>query len=108
MKYRSRRTKDQWKQIVEDFNTSDLTMRSFCEQRDIAYASLVKHKRQFADSKKQPKNMGFIEVRPKKTPDQFPELSSKTLTLHLSEHRKLEWAPGIDPQYIANLIGLLS
>ncbi len=36
-----RRTNDEWRRIIADYKTSDMTQRDFCQQRNIAYSSFT-------------------------------------------------------------------
>jgi len=59
-----RRTRQQWRTIVTEFEHSGLGMRTFCEQHGLAYSSFAKWrsllKRENNDPKTQP--VSFIQL----------------------------------------------
>lgn len=58
-KPRLRRTKAQWKALLEEYSTSGLTQAAFCQMHRIATSSLFKWQKYFAS---QPAASDFVDI----------------------------------------------
>ncbi|MEJ2694119.1 MAG: hypothetical protein P8166_14025 [Candidatus Thiodiazotropha sp.] len=74
IKTRVRRTKAQWKALLEDYTTSGLTQAAFCQKHHIATSSLCKWQTYFAS---QPAASDFIDITESlaKAPSPLPDIS---------------------------------
>ena len=61
--YRSRRTPEQWQQIVTDWKNSNLSAPKYCEEHQLSYASFSQWRRRFSDQTNTPTaNEGFLNL----------------------------------------------
>jgi hypothetical protein len=108
MKYSPRRTREQWQAILNDFQSSGLTAKNFCQRQKISYASFIKWKQtlNFRSVPTQKQNSALIKVIRSPNVSRF-DSSIKTVTYHLSGDRSLMWDATVDPSYIASVLRLL-
>lgn len=63
-----RRSRQQWQQIVEQFEHMDVSVSAFCRQYSLAYQSFLKWRTLFQNEIKQPA-AGFVEIVPEPAND---------------------------------------
>lgn len=114
-----RRTKDEWTNIVESYQTSSLTVRHFCQSAGVAEQSLRNWiKRVSATSgSKADTVQGFVEVRPGSAitlrdasdePILDPSLRSRGLTIRFIDGTVIAVHPDTDKptlQWVLALMG---
>jgi hypothetical protein len=105
MTYTPRRSKDQWQTTVDDFQQCGLTIKSFCKQRNISYASFIKWKRQLTPSMKKSAS-ALIKVTGS-TMKSEPRITPK-IAFHLPSGGSITWDETVDPSYIAVVLRSLS
>jgi len=61
---KTRRTRQQWQTIIEDFEQSGLGIQDYCQQNNVAYSSLAKWRSLLKHQKDdgQPHAISFIEL----------------------------------------------
>ena len=65
MPRRPQRTRDQWRSLVSDFETSGLSVQEFSRQRDIGYSSFCNWRRVFRQAAPQASAQPeFVELTP--------------------------------------------
>ncbi len=67
VKYNTRRSPDQWQELVHSQQQSGLSARAFCEQRELGYASFCNWRKRLSVEKNQRDNQsapdaGFIDL----------------------------------------------
>ena len=88
MKSYKRKPPEQWKALVADQQSSQLSAPEYCKQHDIAYASFSKWRTKLKDTAKhnEPENaVPFVELT-------APE---KTILPEAQWHIELDLAPGV-------------
>jgi hypothetical protein len=68
---RVRRSRQQWQQIIEQFESTDVSVSAFCRQHSLSYPSFLKWRTLLQDEVNQTA-MGFVEI--------VPELNADTPT----------------------------
>jgi len=83
---KTRRTRQQWQTIIDDFEQSGLGIQDYCQQHNVAYSSLAKWRSVLKHPKDgvQPHAISFIEL---------PE--SPTRLNDLSLHIELDLGSGV-------------
>jgi len=83
-----RRTQSQWAQIIEQQSQSGLTIRAFCDQNDIGFASFGKWKRRLANET--PREMATPAFQPiaieESVGGKSPDYDKTSVTLTLGSH----------------------
>lgn len=101
-RYRTpRRTIDQWKQLIAEFEAGDVDIQQFCKHHDINRPYFTKLRRKLStdsDASNKPQ-AGFVELKSKPEPQSSPFAFS----LKIQEHYYLQWNGLVDPDYIARL-----
>ncbi len=86
-----RRSRDEWKQIINQSNTLDISPESFCKQNNICYTNFVKWRSVFKNERHHPeKEAPFVELKPfPSVPASEPPLEEKkdwVVELNIGEH----------------------
>ena len=81
---RVRRSAEQWREIIERFDTSPLNAPGFCSEQGIGYASFIKWKRRLQND----------TVKAERLPE-FVELTAPSLAPPTQWHIELDLAPGV-------------
>jgi transposase-like protein len=111
-----RRTRAQWRRLVEGWPDSGLTQVDYCERHDISVASLHRWREVFRDrpgtpSPSAPKPRAAVHLLPIELLDDLgsPEGrgSGQALSLVFPDGVRLEIAPGCDDGTLRRVVGLL-
>jgi len=88
---RTRRSEQEWKQIIDEHGRSGQSVQAYCESKAIGVASFYQWRRRLRDSKslKKPSKGSFIEMGQIRTPGSVSDASSWTITLDLGDGLKL-------------------
>ena len=78
---RPRLTREQWADLIEQQNQSDLSIEAFCQEQDIGFASFGKWKRRLSDTTT--KESGFKAMHVESPPIAATEPDPATITLSI-------------------------
>lgn len=108
MKYSPRRTQEQWQTILNNFQSSGLTAKIFCQRQKISYPSFVKWKQTLSLTpvSTQKSTPALIKVATSSYAGRFDN-PTKTVAYHLAGGRSIVWDATVDPSYIASVLRLL-
>lgn len=105
MNYTPRRTKDQWQRILDDYLSSGLTVKAYCEQKNIKYSSFTKWKQLLKPRSSVSQVSSLIKINPPEI--NTPQVTHQTLTYTRPEGEALTWDAGVDPNYIAHILRVI-
>ena len=93
----NRRTRDDWRKLIEQQQHSDLTIASFCRQHKITTSNFYKYRQIF-----QTNTTRFVKT----DIEVSPSVSSKQVTLRLG-HATLTLDDSCDPNWLAQVMLVL-
>ncbi len=85
-----RRSPRQWRNVVNEFEQSDLTIKGFCQKENLAPATFNKWRSRFRDKPSQP---GFVELQPSTSPLSTSETWSLQIDLPGGGHLRIQVGP---------------
>ena len=88
---RTRRSEQEWKQIIDAHGRSGQSVQAYCESKAIGVASFYQWRRLFRDSRSlaKPSKGSFIEMGQIQSSRSASDASSWTITLELGDGLKL-------------------
>ena len=106
---RSRRTREEVRQLVRAFQTSGLRAREFCQQYGLALSTLRRHlKRQREAQGQAEPGVRLVAVKLKATPESAaPSAARAALEVVLAGGRRIGVAPGFDEGTLGRLVRAL-
>ena len=60
--YQPRRSRSQWRTVIEEFARSGLSTKQFCAQHELRYGSFMKWRAHFSDATPASSEVDFIEL----------------------------------------------
>ena len=97
-------TIQKWRERVEAFEGSNLTLRDFSASIGVAHSSMRLWRRWLA--KNPPQLPALIEVKVA-APDETPSPSDPTMVVELQAARRLHLRPGFHAPFVQQLVALL-
>lgn len=99
-----RRTTQAWRELIQSWQTSDLTQKQFCAQQSIAYSAFHYWFKKFRAEKELPKiSTGFATV--KITANKPVENQGSVLVeVVLTDGRRVNFYQGIDVHFLRDLL----
>jgi len=88
---RTRRSEQEWKQIIDEHERSGQSVQAYCESKAIGVASFYQWRRLFRDGKSlaKPSEGAFIEIGQIRSSGSASDASSWTITLDLGDGLRL-------------------
>ena len=105
MNYTPRRTKDQWQLILDDYLSSGLTVKKYCEKNNIEYSSFAKWKKRLKPKSSASQVSSLIKINPPEV--NTARVTHQTLTYTRPKGEALTWDAGVDPNYIAHILRMI-
>lgn len=100
----SRRASAQWEHIVEQPETTTLSLRAFCDELGLSLQSLYYWRSKFRGRARR-KSHGFTQLQPAKLPAPPPKQAMGAMELHLTNGRVVRiTGGGVDAQALRTLI----
>lgn len=107
MSYTQRRTKDQWQELVDECSKSGLSVKVFCEQKQINYTSFSKWKWKLkSKSNNTHISSALIKLNPTEPGSKAGQISQIAYTL--PKGGSLTWNESVAATYIAELLRLIA
>jgi hypothetical protein len=106
---RSRRTREEVRQLVSAFPASGLRAREFCRQHGLALSTLRRHLKRQRQAQGQPEpGVRFVALKVNGTPEPAaPQAAAVTLEVKLAGGRRIGVAPGFDEVTLGRLVRAL-
>ncbi|MEZ9831908.1 IS66 family insertion sequence element accessory protein TnpB [Vibrio breoganii] len=102
-----RRTDLEWQALFDQYESSNITQRAFCEQHGLSLSTFFAKRRQFQTAN-QSESIGFVRAEiVKKTTKYQAQVATVNLTLLVNDV-ELSIPQGTPATYLAELIGALS
>lgn len=100
-----RRTSEAWRELIEAWQTSDLTQKEFCAQQSIAYSGFHYWFKKFREEKLPPPNTspGFVPVKVT-SGKHSGNKRSVLIELVLPDGRRVNFHEGVDVQFLRALL----
>ena len=99
-----RRNAKAWHELIESWQTSDLTQKQFCAQQSIAYSAFHYWFKKFRAEQELPKtSSGFttVKIRAKKPVENY---GAVLVELLLTDGRRVNFYKGIDVHFLRDLL----
>ncbi|MEZ9301710.1 IS66 family insertion sequence element accessory protein TnpB [Vibrio breoganii] len=102
-----RRTDLEWQALFDQYESSNITQRAFCEQHGLSLSTFFAKRRQFQTAN-QSESIGFVRAEiVKKTTKYQAQVATVNMTLLVNDV-ELSIPQGTPATYLAELIGALS
>lgn len=99
-----RRTSEAWRDLIQSWQSSELTQKQFCAQQSIAYSAFHYWFKKFRNEKSPSRiNSGFVPVKitPDKPVEKYGSVMAEVL---LPDGRRVIIYQGIDVQFLRDLL----
>ena len=98
-----RRTSEAWRELIEKWQTSDLTQKEFCGQQSIAYSGFHYWFKKFREEKSLPNSdSGFIPVKVTSSVSKNNRRSS--IELVMPDGRRVNFHEGVEVEFLRALL----
>ena len=95
------RSAQQWQSLIAQFDQSELSAESFCEQHNLGLKSFHHWRYQFSvHIKRRPKTGGFIELKPADR----SAVKAPSMSLHIGDKTRLELPASMPIEQLAQLL----
>jgi transposase-like protein len=102
-----RRSNQEWQALLEQYESSNITQRAFCEQHGLSLSTFFAKRRQLQTAI-QPTPIGFVRAEVvEKTTKYQAQIATANMTLLINDV-ELSIPQGTPAAYLAELIGALS
>ncbi|KNH11895.1 transposase [Vibrio lentus] len=102
-----RRTDLEWQALFEQYESSNITQRNFCEQHGLSLSTFFSKRRQLQTAN-QSESIGFVRAEiVEKTTKHQAQIATANMTLLINDV-ELSIPQGTPATYLAELIGALS
>ena len=78
-------TKQKWKQIIAEYEQTNLSAKAFCHQKDLSYVAFLRQRKNYQKSA-QDTTIQFLPLMIIPTPSELIRFSCNGLELQVSKH----------------------
>lgn len=99
-----RRTSEDWRELIQSWQTSDLTQKQFCAEHSIAYSAFHYWFKKFRKPEATPEGVGFASVKVTGRRAATEGNGVVVAELVMPDGRRVNFFQGIDLQFLRDLL----